>query len=98
VDTTREGRRRRYSLAFKRQVVEETLAGGESVSVVARRHDLNANLLFTWRRHCRNGTLRGAAEKPVALLPIRVTAAPADKLVLGCADGGARTERPRHAA
>ena len=54
-------RRRRYTLAFKRQVVEETLAGGESLSVVARRHDLNANLLFNWRSRYRNGTRRGRA-------------------------------------
>jgi len=94
VDTTREGgRRRRYTLAFKRQVVEETLAGGESVSLVARRHDLNANLLFNWRRHYENGTLRGGAEKPVALLPIQVTAtAPRDKAVPKRTDSVAELE------
>ena len=42
--------RRRYSLAFKRQVIAEVLAGQESVSVVARRHDINANLLFKWKK------------------------------------------------
>ena len=42
--------RRQYSIAFKRKAVEETLAGNDSVSVVARRHDINANLLFRWRR------------------------------------------------
>ena len=34
----------------KRRIVAETLERGASVSVVARRHDVNANLLFTWRR------------------------------------------------
>lgn len=93
MDTTQEGRRRRrYTLAFKRQVVEETLAGGESVSVVARRHDLNANLLFTWRRRHRQGTLGGAAEETAALLPIRVTAASAEKDVPRHAEGGAELE------
>lgn len=94
MDTTEQPRRqrRRYSLAFKRQAVEETLSGGESVSVVARRHDLNANLLFTWRRRYENGTLTGAAEKPAALLPIRVTAAPVDKAVPRRADGGSELE------
>ena len=28
----------------------ETFEDGASVSIVARRHDLNANMLFTWRR------------------------------------------------
>ena len=32
-----------------RRVVAETHAAGASVSVVARRHDINANLLFRWR-------------------------------------------------
>jgi len=92
VDTTQEGRhRRRYTAAFRRQVVEETLAGGESVSVVARRHDLNANLLFTWRRRYRQGTLAGAAEE-TALLPIRVRAASAEQEVSKPAAGGAELE------
>src|SRR5260370_2397261 len=46
------GRRRRgvRSADEKRRIVAETLEGGASVWEVARRHDLNANLLFTWRR------------------------------------------------
>lgn len=89
MDTTQPRKRRRYTLAFKRQVVEETLAGDESVSMVARRHDVNANLLFNWRLRYQNGSLTGAAEKPAAtaLLPIRIAAAPVDKAV------GKRTER-----
>ena len=41
--------RRQFSADFKRRVVSETYAAGTSVSVVARRHDINANLLFRWR-------------------------------------------------
>lgn len=41
--------RRQFSADFKRQVVAETHTPGTSVSVVARRHDINANLLFRWR-------------------------------------------------
>jgi transposase len=43
-------RRRVWSEEEKRRIVAETLEPGASVSIVARRHDLNANLLFTWRR------------------------------------------------
>jgi transposase len=53
VDTKRTPglvKRRNWSEAFKRQVVAETLEPGSSVSVVARRHDVNANQLFKWRR------------------------------------------------
>ena len=41
--------RRQFSADFKRRVVSETYAAGTSVSVVARQHDINANLLFRWR-------------------------------------------------
>jgi transposase len=45
------GRRRRsWSLDEKRRIVEESLEDGASLAEVARRHDLNANQLFTWRR------------------------------------------------
>ena len=43
-------KRRQYSEALKRQIVAETLEPGSSVSIVARRHDVNSNQLFKWRR------------------------------------------------
>jgi len=43
-------RRRSWSEDEKERIVAETFQPGASVSIVARRHDLNANLLFTWRR------------------------------------------------
>jgi len=53
VDTKRSaggGKRRQWSEALKRGIVAETLEPGSSVSIVARRHDVNANQLFKWRR------------------------------------------------
>ena len=45
------GRRRRsWSLDEKRRIVDESLEDGASIAEVARRHDLNGNQLFTWRR------------------------------------------------
>jgi transposase len=74
VDTKEVGaRRRRWPEALKRRLVAETLEPGASVSVVARRHDLNANQLFTWRRQ-----FAGAVRVPeVRLLPIEVSPEPA---------------------
>ena len=46
-------RRRRWSEAQKRRIVTESYQSGISVSVVARRHDVNANLVFSWRRQYR---------------------------------------------
>jgi len=54
VDTRRKplsvGQRREWPEALKRQMVAETLEPGASVSIVARRHDVNTNQLFKWRR------------------------------------------------
>jgi transposase len=54
VDTKRNprsvGRRREWPASLKRQMVAETLEPGASVSIVARRHDVNTNQLFKWRR------------------------------------------------
>lgn len=43
-------RRRLWSADEKRGIVAETRKAGASVSLVARRHDVNANMIFTWRR------------------------------------------------
>jgi transposase len=51
--------RRDYSFDFKLKIVRETLMPGAPASVVARRHDLNSNMLFRWRREYKNGELRG---------------------------------------
>lgn len=44
------GRRRRWTAAEKLRIVEETLDGRTSISVVARRNGVGANLLYRWRR------------------------------------------------
>ncbi len=42
--------RRRWSLDEKRLIVAQTLVAGSSVSRVARRYDVNANMVFKWIR------------------------------------------------
>ena len=49
-DAAAKRRRRVRPEDEKRRIVAETYERGASVSEVARRHDLNANLLFSWRR------------------------------------------------
>jgi transposase-like protein len=48
LDTTSTGRRRNRSWAeaLKREIVAASFAPGSSVSVVARRYDVNANQVF----------------------------------------------------
>ena len=65
---TKNPKRRQYSEALKRQMVAETQAPGASVSVVARRHDVNSNQLFRWRRQL----LPKAAVESGAMLPVAV--------------------------
>lgn len=45
------------SRTLKRQIVEETLQPGASVSRVARKYGVNANQVFCWRRLYRQGGL-----------------------------------------
>ncbi len=61
-------KRRSYSKAFKRRVVAETLEPEASVAAVARRHGLNANMVFLWRGDPRFGPGRDAT----AFLPVEV--------------------------
>jgi transposase len=46
-------RRRHWSDEDRARIVAECEVPGSSVSMVARRHDLNSNMLFTWRRQLR---------------------------------------------
>ena len=64
-------KRQRRGLAEKRRIVEETLAGGASVALIARAHGVNANLVFNWRKLYQAGRLGRSSE--AKLLPVRVT-------------------------
>jgi transposase len=68
------GPRRKYTIAEKRKIAEETLQPGASVAVVARRHEINANLVFGWRRLHQQGLLAETAPvKTPPLLPVKVS-------------------------
>jgi transposase len=71
-DWNRARRRRFWSSDEKRRMVAESFAPGASVSEVAQRYGVNANLLFTWRRQNARIAARGGAE-PFELLPVRVS-------------------------
>jgi transposase len=72
-----EVRSRRFrSKQEKREIVEETLKPGGSVSQVARKHDVNANQVFYWRRQYLAGRLDTDAVPP-SLLPVKISDQPA---------------------
>ena len=58
--------------ALKREIVAACLVPGASVSMVARQYDVNANLVFTWRK------LYGGVPEmsPTQLVPVVVTPDP----------------------
>ena len=61
-------KRRQYAEALKREMVAQTLIPGASVSIVARRHDVNSNQLFRWRRQL----LPKAVVESGAMVPVEI--------------------------
>lgn len=62
-------KRRRHTLEFKRQIVEETCEPGASIASVALAHRLNSNQVHKWRREL----LSSIVSEPVpALLPVTI--------------------------
>jgi transposase len=63
--------RRQHDRAFKEELVRESLQPGASVSAIALRNGINANMLFKWRReHLR---AIGVSAAPAVLLPVELT-------------------------
>ncbi|MGH7169219.1 MAG: IS66-like element accessory protein TnpA [Gemmataceae bacterium] len=75
--TNLDGRRekRHWSREEKRRIVAESFAPGASVSVVARRHDLSANMLFAWRRGAKRTDTK--VEALPGFIPARISEEPA---------------------
>ena len=68
-------KRRQWSEGLKRRIVAETLEPGASVSIVARRHDVNANQLFKWRREMAPEPPAAVAQS-VTMLPVEIVPEP----------------------
>jgi transposase len=64
-------KRRSWALEEKRRIVDESLEDGASIAEVARRYDLNANQLFTWRRQF--GVEPTALQELAPILPVTIT-------------------------
>ena len=71
--------RKRRSIQEKLQIVRETLQSEASVAVIARRHSVNANQVFTWRRQYQRGQLKGRSgtrAKQAMVLPVQIAEPP----------------------
>ena len=56
LEVVNTGRRRRWTLAEKFRIVEESYQGHRQVSATARRYDISPSLLFSWRKALREGS------------------------------------------
>jgi len=70
---TKQKKRRVWSAAEKRLICGQARLPGVSVSQVARRYDVNANLVFTWLRDPRFGDSGGEV---ASFLPVDIVRAP----------------------
>lgn len=68
------GRRNNFSIEFKASLAARACEPGVSVARLARDNDLNANMLFRWRREYRAGTLCMPVEAGPVLMPVNLTA------------------------
>ncbi len=63
-----------YPVDFKRQLAALACAPNVSVSKLAAKHDINANMVFKWRRQYRAGYFgvpgTGPRTAPVTLIPV----------------------------
>jgi transposase len=76
---------------LKRRIVAETLEPGSSVSIVARRHDVNANQVFKWRREISVEPL--PADRCMSMLPVEIAPEPPSEEPEPAADPRPRARR-----
>src|SRR5216110_2253906 len=70
--------RRTHDAAFKRRLVELTLAPRASVARIALDHRLNANILFRWRREHLRALAQAVAMPAPAMLPVALIDLPSE--------------------
>lgn len=74
MDTNGDRRRnKRWPEALKLEIVAATREPGASVSVVARRYNVNANQVFSWRRRYTAAKAPLAARSSAGLVPVTIT-------------------------
>jgi len=91
----RHGRRKRlWSDEEKRLICQQAAAPGVSVAQVARRHAMNANLIFNWLRDPRYAPDASESDAAPVFLPVELTSAAslAERVRPSDRSGGGRIE------
>jgi transposase len=79
---TRKRHYRRYTPEERQRIVAETMQPGVSVASVARRHGMNDNMIFGWRKKFRDQNPR--------MLPVTVSPEPSAQIKIGGATATGR--------
>jgi transposase len=69
------GQRRPRAMEERRHIVEESLAPGARVALVAQAHGVHVSQLYHWRKPYRQGLLEPGNNETPHLLPVRVVTA-----------------------
>jgi transposase len=87
-----------FPTEFKRRLAEQSVEPGASVALIARANEVNANLLFKWRRQYLQGaygipshtnpTISDPARKSAPLLPVSIVADTAKSTPVTVRDAG----------
>jgi transposase-like protein len=89
--------RKRRAIQEKLEIVRETLQSEASVAVIARRHGVNANQVFTWRRQYQRGQLKGrpgTRATEAMVMPVQIAELPRVRTPSSTAE----TDRVTHAS
>ena len=81
--------RREWSASQKRRIVEEAIAPGAQVSLVARRNNVAAALVYRWRKELVPAAQPAPSFIPVAVAPVREAPAAASPIEIILANGRA---------
>jgi transposase-like protein len=82
-------RRRRWSAEEKLRMVNELSRPGATVSLVARRNDINSSLLFKWRKLAREGAFGALPDGDAGFVQVRLAPASAARVAPVAADEAA---------
>jgi len=60
-------KQRRFSVDFKRQVIEELLSGESSPAQLCRRHNISSSVLYHWKKQYSRGKFNNEPTQEAAL-------------------------------
>ncbi len=95
LSVTDTGRRRRWTMAEKALIVEESLEPGVVASEVARRHEVSRSQIYDWRHRYRLGDFAEVAAPFTRIVPTLAADEPATLMAPAAAGGGGDGEPPQ---